>query len=57
MSEKMNVYRYGYMILTKKQTHKYTNTQKQTHKYKNGIFYHLLLCFLAKNATVRFISS
>ena len=36
------------MILTK------TNTQA---KYKNGISYHLLLCFLAENETVRFVSS
>ena len=31
-----------------------TNTQA---KYQNGISYHLLLCFLAENETVRFISS
>ena len=48
MSIKMSVQRYGYMILTK------TNTQA---KYQNEISYHLLLCFLAENETVRFISS
>ena len=31
-----------------------TNTQA---KYQNGISYHLLLCFLAENETVRLISS
>ena len=36
------------MILTK------TNIQA---KYQNGISYDLLLCFLAENETVRFISS
>ena len=36
------------MILTK------TNTRA---KYQNGISYHLLLCFLAENEIVRFISS
>ena len=50
---KMSVERYGYIIL--KKTHKQkTNTQA---KYQNGISYHLLLCFFAENATVRFISS
>ena len=44
----MIVWRYGYMIPTK------TNTQA---KYQNGISYQLLLCFLAENETVRFISS
>ena len=31
-----------------------TNTQA---KYQNGISYHLLLCFLAENETVKLISS
>ena len=34
-------------------TDKKTTTQA---KYKNGISYHLLLCFLAENVTVRLIS-
>ena len=48
MSIKMILKRYGYMTLTK------TNTQA---KYQNRISYHLLLCFLAENDTVRFISN
>ena len=49
--------KFMYLILLLTDNKQTTNTQLSQAKYQNKISYHLLLCFRAENATMRFISS